>query len=71
MRRERLTSVSLILVVRDTLPDRALLDRLLAVLGESFTDVETILVADGSGAGVRELKSLVATLPGSRRMAGR
>jgi hypothetical protein len=63
MRRERLTSVSLILVVRDTLPDRALLDRLLAVLGERFTDVETILVADGSGAGVRELKSLVATLP--------
>ncbi len=63
MRRERLTSVSLILVVKDTLPDRALLDRLLAVLGENFTDVETILVADGSGAGVRDLKSLVATLP--------
>lgn len=63
MSRERLSSISLILVVKDALPERALLDRLLSLLGENFTDVETIFVADGSTAAVRDLKGFVATVP--------
>lgn len=63
MRRERLSSISLIVLVKDALPDRALLGRLLDVLGTHFTDVETIFVADGSSAAVRDLKGFVATVP--------
>ncbi|MDF2996741.1 MAG: glycosyl transferase, group 2 family protein [Xanthobacteraceae bacterium] len=63
MRSGRLSSVSLIVLVKEALPDRALLDRLLAVLGTNFTDVETIFVADGSTAAVRDLKGFVATVP--------
>ncbi len=59
-----LTSISVILIVRDTPLDLAVTERLLDVLGAAFVDIETVIVANGVSAETSlQLKQASEQLP--------
>ena len=59
-----LTSISVIIIVRDTPLDFAVTERLLDALGAAFVDVETVIVANGVSAETSlQLKQASEQLP--------
>src|SRR5438067_11717923 len=61
--RQKLTSVSAVIVLNDPLPEQESVHELSRLLLKESSDVEIILVDVGSGATVVELKDLVAAIP--------
>jgi hypothetical protein len=60
----KLESVTAVVIVRHALFERPLFDRLLAGLHEQFTDVETVIVANGISPEVSiELKTMAESIP--------